>query len=286
MVRPGVYTIAEVEAMTGLSAEVLRQWERRYGFPKPQRTPGGHRLYTPEEVEALRTIRRWLEEGATPRAAIQRWLAQGAGPEEPRSLQEALQKALLSADLTQAEGLFRKALRLLGPEGVVEGLITPLLHEIGEAWHRGEIGVAEEHLATQFLRARLQELLDLVGVPGGPLYLVTTPPGERHELGAMALAYLLRRRGVRALYLGPDTPLSDLQALAQALRARGVLLSVLLPEVLAGLPEGALAGLAPLVVLGGQGATEEAARRLGALYARNLDEVLELLEVRDEEVGA
>ncbi len=80
MVRSGEYTIAEVEAMTGLSAEVLRQWERRYGFPRPRRTPGGHRLYALEEVEALRTIKRWLEEGSTPQAAIRRYLAQGALP--------------------------------------------------------------------------------------------------------------------------------------------------------------------------------------------------------------
>lgn len=284
MTGPGVYTIAEVEAMTGLSAEVLRQWERRYGFPRPQRTPGGHRLYRPEDVEALRAIRRWLEEGATPRAAIQRWFAQAAALEDPKALRAALRKALLAADLAQAERLFRQALRLLGPEGAVEDLAVPLLHEIGEAWHRGEVGVAEEHLATQFLRGRIQELLDLVGEGQGPLYLVTTPPGERHELGAMALVYLLRRRGVRALYLGPDTPLPDLQTLARNLGARGVILSVLLPEVLAGLPEGSLRGLAPLVVLGGQGAGPEEARRLGAQYAQNLEGLLGLLEGRDEKV--
>lgn len=77
---------------------------------------------------------------------------------------------------------------------------------MGEAWHRGEIGVAEEHLASTFLRARLQELLDLAGFPPGPPVLVTTPPGERHEIGAMLAAYHLRRKGVPALYLGPDTP--------------------------------------------------------------------------------
>ena len=82
MTSSGVYTIAEVEAMTGLSAEVLRQWERRYGFPKPRRTPGGHRLYSAEDVEALKTIKRWLEEGATPKAAIRRYLAQEVRPED------------------------------------------------------------------------------------------------------------------------------------------------------------------------------------------------------------
>jgi hypothetical protein len=77
--------------------------------------------------------------------------------------------------------------------------------------------VAEEHLATTFLRARLQELLDLAGLPPGPPILVTTPPGERHEIGAMLAAYALRRRGLPALYLGPDIPLPDLRSLAERL---------------------------------------------------------------------
>ncbi|WP_117236804.1 HTH-type transcriptional repressor CarH [Thermus sediminis] len=281
MTRPGVYTIAEVEAMTGLSSEVLRQWERRYGFPRPERTPGGHRLYRKEEVEALRTIRRWLEEGATPQAAIRRYLAQQVAPE---GLEAELYGALLRAELGEAEALFRRGLRLLGPEGALERLLVPVLRRIGEAWHRGEVGVGEEHLATTFLRARLQELLDLAGLPPGPPILVTTPPGERHELGAMLAAYTLRRRGLPALYLGPDTPLSDLRNLAARLGVRAVVLSALLSENLRALPEGALAHLAPRVYLGGQGVSPEEARRLGARYLDHLEALAEeLLNLRNGE---
>jgi len=274
MTRPGVYTIAEVESLTGLSAEVLRQWERRYGFPRPERTPGGHRLYRQEEVEALKTIRRWLEEGATPQAAIRRYLSQEVYPE---ALEAQLYEALLRVDLQEAEALFRRALRLLGPEGVLKRLLVPVLRRVGESWHRGEVGVAEEHLASTFLRARLQELLDLVGFPPGPTILVTTPPGERHEIGAMLAAYALRRRGLPALYLGPDTPLADLKNLAARLSARGVVLSALLAEPLKDLPHGALSQLAPRVYLGGQGASPEEAKRLGASYVESLEALVEEL---------
>lgn len=275
MTQPGVYTIAEVETLTGLSAEVLRQWERRYGFPRPERTPGGHRLYRQEEVEALRLIRRWLEEGATPQAAIRRYLAQESRPEE---LPRELTRALLEADLLRAEALFRRAVRLLGPEGAVQGLLLPVLREVGEGWHRGRVSVAQEHLATQFLRSRLQELLDLAGYPRGAPILVTTPPGERHELGAMLAAYYLRRRGFPALYLGPDTPLPDLGGLVRELGARAVVLSTLLPETLRALPDGSLKGLAAKVFLGGQGADLEAARRLGATYVPDLEALPQALE--------
>ncbi|WCM39504.1 MULTISPECIES: MerR family transcriptional regulator [Thermus] len=276
MTRPGVYTIAEVEAMTGLSAEVLRQWERRYGFPRPERTPGGHRLYREEEVEALKLIRRWLEEGATPQAAIRRYLAQEARPE---GLAQALKEALLRADLSQAEALFRQGVRLLGPEGTTQTLVARVLREIGEAWHRGEVSVAQEHLATQFLRARLHELLDLAGYPRSQAVLVTTPPGERHELGAMLAAYVLRRRGFAAMYLGPDTPLQDLRTMVHQVGAKGVVLSALLSECLQALPTGAFKDLAPLVVLGGPGASREEAERLGAVYAESLEELPRLLEM-------
>lgn len=275
MTRPGVYSIGEVEAMTGLSAEVLRQWERRYGFPKPERTPGGHRLYREEDVQALKVIRRWLDEGASPQVAIRRYLAQEARPEE---LPRELLSALMEADLPRAETLFRRGVKLLGPEGALRGLLVPVLKEVGEGWHRGEVSVAQEHLATQFLRSRLQELLDLAGYPRGAPILVTTPPGERHELGAMLAAYYLRRRGFPALYLGPDTPLPDLEGLARELGAQAVVLSVLLPETLKALPEGSLKGLAPRVFLGGQGVDAETAHCLGAVYAPDLEALLKALE--------
>uniref|UniRef100_A0A831UAX5 MerR family transcriptional regulator n=1 Tax=Thermus islandicus TaxID=540988 RepID=A0A831UAX5_9DEIN len=279
MTRAGVYTIAEVEAMTGLSAEVLRQWERRYGFPRPERTPGGHRLYRQEEVEALRTIRRWLEEGATPQAAIRRYLAQEVHPE---ALEAPLYGALLAADLSGAEALFRRGVRLLGPEGALHRLLVPVLRRVGEAWHKGEVGVAEEHLATTFLRARLHELLDLVGFPPGAPILVTTPPGERHEIGAMLVAYSLRRRGLPALYLGPDTPLPDLKRLGERLQARAAVLSALLSEPLKALPTGALSRLAPRVYLGGQGASPEEAERLGARFVEGLEALAEELQSPEE----
>jgi DNA-binding transcriptional MerR regulator len=275
MTRPGVYTISEVEAITGISAEVLRQWERRYGFPKPERTPGGHRLYRPEDVEALLMVRRYLEEGATPQAAIRRYLAHESRPEE---LPGELLATLLEADLSRAEALFRRGVKLLGPEGALRGILVPVLKQVGEGWHRGEVSVAQEHLATQFLRSRLQELLDLAGYPRGAPILVTTPPGERHELGAMLAAYHLRRRGLPALYLGPDTPLSDLGDLARKLGARALVLSALLPETLRVLPDGSLKGLAPRVFLGGRGADPEVARRLGATYVPDLEALPQALE--------
>ncbi|MFN4071686.1 MAG: B12-binding domain-containing protein, partial [Thermus caldifontis] len=126
--------------------------------------------------------------------------------------------------------------------------------------------------------SRLQELLDLVGYPRGAPILVTTPPGERHELGAMLAAYYLRRRGFPALYLGPDTPLSDLERLSRELGARAVVLSASLTEPLKALPPGALADLAPKVFLGGQGADERMAKRLGAQYVPDLEALPQVLE--------
>lgn len=272
-----LYTISEVEALTGFSPEVLRQWERRYGFPRPRRTPGGHRLYTAEEVEALRRIKAWLAAGLSPRAAILRLKAEN--PLDPTPLKEAL----LAGELERAEGLFRKALRVLGPEEAILSLAIPILEEVGRLWHEGRLSAAEEHLVTVFLRARVQELLDFLGHPAGPLVLVTTPPGERHEIGAMLVAFFLRRLGVRAVYLGPDTPLEDLKAYAGRLGARAVVLSAPLSGPLRQLPNGALRGLSPLVFLGGQGASPEEAARLGARYARTAEEIAE--EVRDEKTA-
>ena len=100
----GVYTIAEVEERTSLSSALLRQWERRYGFPRPERSPGGHRLYSETDLEALRHIKQWIAEGVAPAQAVKRYLEglTQEGPRPPEMFSLELEKALLRADTEAA----------------------------------------------------------------------------------------------------------------------------------------------------------------------------------------
>ncbi|RDI95126.1 MerR family transcriptional regulator [Meiothermus sp. QL-1] len=269
----GVYSIAEVEERTGLSAALLRQWERRYGFPKPERSPGGHRLYSETDLEALRQIKEWIAEGITPAQAVRRYLESlvQEGPRPPERLSLELEEALLRADTEGAERVLSEAYRLHPLEVVILEVISPCLKRIGDGWHAGRVSTAQEHFASTYLRGALQGLFNLMGGSLGPVVVVSTLPGEPHELGGLIAALLLRRAGYTVHYLGPNTPLSDLRSFAERTGARAIVLSAAQSVYLESLPPKALQGLAPLVVVGGPAAAQHPhlVERLGARYLGN-----------------
>ncbi|WP_027882293.1 MerR family transcriptional regulator [Meiothermus rufus] len=286
----GVYTIAEVEERTGLSSALLRQWERRYGFPRPERSPGGHRLYSQTDLEALRQIKQWIAEGITPAQAVKRYLEglTQEGPRPPEALSRALEETLLRADTEAADRVLSEAYRLHPLETVVLEVMAPCLRRIGDGWHLGRVSTAQEHLASTYLRGALQGLLSLMGGVLGPVVVVSTLPGEQHEIGSLITALFLRRAGYTVHYLGPNTPLADLQSFAERTGAKAIVLSASQPVSLESLPHQALRHLAPLVVVGGRAAAHnpQLVERLGARYLGNDPrELAESLSVALKEAG-
>jgi len=269
----GVYSIAEVQERTGLSSALLRQWERRYGFPHPQRSPGRHRLYSQADLEALSNIKTWIGEGVAPSQAIKRYLEglTQEGPRPPEALSKELEEALIHADTDAAELILSEAYRLHPLETVVMEVISPCLRRLGDGWHMGRISTAQEHLASTYLRGRLQELFNLMGGSLGPTLVVSTLPGEQHEIGGLISALFLRRAGYSVHYLGPNTPLPDLKQFAERCEAKAVILSAVQLISLESLPHQALRNLAPLVVIGGRAAEGEPQQveRVGAHYLGN-----------------
>ncbi|MGK0619216.1 MerR family transcriptional regulator [Meiothermus cerbereus] len=269
----GVYTIAEVEERTGLSSALLRQWERRYGFPRPERSPGGHRLYSETDLEALRHIKQWIADGVAPAQAVKRYLEglTQEGPRPPEALSRELEEALLRADTEAAERVLSEAYKLHPIETVVMEVISPCLRRIGDGWHMGRVSTAQEHFASTYLRGSLQGLLSLMGGSLGPTLVVSTLPGEQHEIGSLITALFLRRAGYTVHYLGPNTPLADLKLFAERTGAKAVVLSAVQPISLESLPHEALRDLAPLVVVGGRAAASDPrlVERLGARYMGN-----------------
>ncbi|ADD27153.1 MerR family transcriptional regulator [Meiothermus ruber] len=286
----GVYTIAEVEERTGLSSALLRQWERRYGFPRPERSPGGHRLYSQTDLEALRHIKKWIAEGVAPAQAVRRYLEglTQEGPRPPEALSMELEEALLRADTEAAERTLSEAYRLHPMETVVMEVIAPCLRRIGDGWHLGRVSTAQEHFASTYLRGTLHGLLNLMGGSLGPTLVVSTLPGEQHEIGSLITALFLRRAGYTVHYLGPNTPLADLRSFAERTGAKAVVLSAVQPVSLESLPHNALRHLAPVVVVGGRAAASDPhlVERLGAYYLGNDPrELAEMLSVTLKEAG-
>lgn len=245
----GLYTTAEVESRTGIPSTTLRQWERRYGLPSPQRKSNGYRLYSEADLKHLQFIQVRLSEGINISRAVELCLEHFrtapvtlSALETPETLLarrksslerglmdyvEELLQAALKADFEWAAQILSNGYARFTLEDVLTHIIEPVLREIGEMWQRGEITIAHEHQASAYLRGKLQILLDMVGQPQlGPGVVVACGPGETHEIGSLMLSVMLRRAGVRVFYLGADTPLAVLALYSKSHEVSAVLLSV------------------------------------------------------------
>ena len=268
----GLVRIGELSRRSGVSPEVLRAWERRYGLLRPVRSAGGLRLYAPEDLERVRLMRRHLAAGLAAAEAAALASREVAREEPPRPLLEAesarndLAAALDRYDEPWAQTIIDELLATMTVDGVLSEVILPYLHDLGERWERGEVSVAQEHFASGVLRGRLLGLARGWGRGLGPAALLACLPGEQHEFGLIVLGLALRGRGWRIAYLGADTPLETLADAARALSPELVVVSAVTGERVRPVARelGELAAPHRLV-LGGNAAEEDPAPELGVL---------------------
>ena len=257
--RPVLLSIAAVERDTGLSKDTLRVWERRYGFPRPQRDGFGERAYPLEQVEKLRVVKRLMDAGHRPGRIVDQPIESLLELGESRG---AAPQALGGAELVPAPDLRayvdlvrthdvdaqRRRLMLaqlrLGLERFVAELVAPLNALVGDSWMRGHLEIFEEHLYTEALNGVLRTAIAALPPPDAgarPRVLLTTFPHETHGLGLLMAEALLRLDGCRCVSLGTQTPVWDIVLAATAQRSDVVALgfsSVLTPSVvLEGLAE-------------------------------------------------
>jgi methanogenic corrinoid protein MtbC1 len=264
-VRPlGGLNIAAIARRTGVPADTLRKWEQRYGVLRPERTQGGQRRYNELDVARVEWLRERIREGyRIGEAAGLLGDRDGSTARTPAELRRALFAALQAADVEEIPRLLDQAFALLPTDQALARVVEPVLERVGEAWESGELSIAQEHLVSEAIRARLARMLaDPRGGVRGVAVLACVP-GERHELGLLMLGLLLRADGWQVVYLGADTPVEDAVTLAGRVAPSVLCLSVTSPEHLRGLGR-----IEPppdvTIVLGGKAATATSARRLRA----------------------
>ena len=261
--------IGELSRRTGVRAETIRAWERRYDLVQPDRSKGGFRLYSPADEERVHAMRALLGEGvAAAEAAKQARSARGAAPASVRSPDaeaDRLCAALEAYDEEAANAVLDRALGAFSLDVFTGSVVLPAMAEIGRRWAEGHVSVAQEHFAASVVRGRMLAISRGWGSGMGPLALLACPPGEHHDIGLIAFGLSLRGRGWRIVYLGQDTPLDTLTQTVRRLEPAVVVMSVATPEPLASAGSGLaeVAGLVPVWV-GGGGASEEMLSRAGA----------------------
>ena len=211
MPEPRVLRIGEVSKRVGVSPEVLRAWERRYGLLHPTRSPGGLRLYSPADVERVHQMRRHIAAGLAPAEAAALAIDSYAPASDDRSTlaraRAQLREALDRFDEPQAQAAFDRLVGLTTVDSLLSEVVLPYLQELGARWERGEASIAQEHFASNLLRGRLLGMARGWGRGVGPLAVMACLPGEQHELGLIAFGLALHERGWRIVYLGADAPL-------------------------------------------------------------------------------
>jgi DNA-binding transcriptional MerR regulator len=263
--------IGELSRRSGVSPELLRAWERRYGLLQPTRSSGGLRLYSLEDLERVRLMREHLAGGvaAAEAATLASRAPARAERQQPSLVVEAYRRELAEAlddfDEPSAQAIIDRLLAAATVEGFLGGVVLPYLHELGERWERGEVSVAQEHFASAVLRGRLLGLARSWGNGVGPLALLACLPGEQHELGLIVFGLALRARGWRIAYLGADTPLDDVAASARSLSPALVVLAAVTDDrVRPHLAELQALARQHHLVLGGVGASPSLAEQIGA----------------------
>ena len=222
-------SIAAVERDTGLSKDTLRVWERRYGFPNPERDHFGERIYSIDQVDRLRAIRRLMDTGYRPGKII------GLSLEDLQALAESVSQPApiasedQAADLDQfmnflksheiedlRRQLSQRVLRL-GLARFVTELVAPLTEKVGDTWARGQLEIYEEHLFTESMQVVLRNAISTIPQPGNrPRVLLTTFPSEPHGMGLLMVEALLALEGCRCFSLGVQTPVWDIVLASQA----------------------------------------------------------------------
>lgn len=258
--------IAVLSRRTGVPADTLRKWEQRYGVLKPDRTVGGQRRYSELDVARIEWLQERLAEGfRIGEAASLLGGAQLEAPRAPADLRQALYEAVSSASVEGLAALLDQTFTLFPLEQGLSRIVAPFLQRVGEGWESGELSVAQEHLVSAAVRARLERLLaDARGDVRGVAVLGCVP-GELHELGLMMLGVLLRVDGWQVAYLGANAPFDDVFEFAVRLDAPLVCLSVTMREHVAALSKNSAPRGVTLVV-GGPAASERVARKLDARH--------------------
>lgn len=226
-------SIGAVARQTGIQIATLRKWEARYGYPVPQRTEGGQRLYRQQDVDELLEIGRQLAAGERPGKIIAARREGGVAgesvdspPVDAEGLVGRTLEALKKNDLRRFRDLIEGARLSSRAEVFIEHLAAPLTTAIGDAWQRGELPVFAEHYFARFLREQLGRYCPSDRAERDePTVLLANPSGEHHTLGLAMLDAALQARGIETVMLDGDLPVGELLSAAVAYKVRVVALS-------------------------------------------------------------
>lgn len=251
------HPIGVVARRTGMKPDLIRAWERRYSAVEPQRSDTDRRFYTDEDVERLRLLHEATRGGRSIGQVVhldneeleeliaedrqEAVMAPGSefseetspfrgGPVNTEEILNRCLEAIRSFDGPRLEAELERSSVLLSRYRLIEEVLVPLMHRVGDLWSEGDLRPAHEHLASAVVRSFAGSIHGAYAMERtAPHLICTTPPRQHHEMGALLAAATAAAEGWNVIYLGPDLPPEDIAAAAHAREARAVALSLTHP---------------------------------------------------------
>ncbi|AWE08995.1 transcriptional regulator [Lysinibacillus sp. 2017] len=213
--NPTSYSIQQVAEITGLSKQVIRKWEDRYQIIQPRRLDNGYRMYSEDEVQTLIGLTSLTNSGMTIKQAIEHYskLKNSLEVNPVIHSRNALIQAGTEGNEQEILHLLEQALHKFGVEKLIEEIIIPFLHEVGQLWCENAWGEYQEAISSQTVRDFLSHIRRHFFVPeDAPLVLGSCLPGERHEIPMQILLIQCMLRGYQTSMLGPSPAPTAIQS--------------------------------------------------------------------------
>lgn len=222
-----MHSIKTITAITGLSAETLRAWERRYSGILPARSESGRRLYSADDLAKLCLLAELTRNGHTISKivsldydALLALKNQNQEQDNTQQLVTQITNALRDYRIERCEELLKRALIACEPLDYVKSILLPALSAVGDLWHQEQINIAQEHMFSCCVKRIVLSMVNNLQqqAPQRQAMLFATPSDEPHEFGILMACLLAAHLGFRCYYLGPDLPAPDMLAAIQHLK--------------------------------------------------------------------
>lgn len=217
-----MYSIKDLEKLTGVKAHTIRMWEKRYCLIEPKRTKTNIRTYNDNDVKKLLNIALLNKHGLrisklanlTEQELREKVVSLNVGLNTSSVQIEHLIISMIDLDEIKFESVLNRSIIKNGFEDTVKSLLFPFFDRIGVLWQTGSINPAQEHFVSNLVRQKLFVAIDRI-VPetytNQPSFVFFLHQHELHEIGLLFYHYIAKKWGMKTIYLGQSVPFEDIE---------------------------------------------------------------------------
>ena len=231
-----VYSIKELEKLSGIKAHTIRIWEKRYSLIEPHRTNTNIRYYTDNELKKILNVAVLNRHGIkissiaklTDLELREEIIRASATSDSNDTLIDSMVLSMIDLDEYKLEAMIDKSINKIGFKSTVTDVLYPFLDKVGILWQSGDVYPAQEHFVSFLIRQKILSATDHISNifnPNGKKFLLLLPEGEWHEIALLFAQYLIKEANHEVIYLGQSVPYSDVLAIGASKRLDFILFS-------------------------------------------------------------